>query len=70
MSHKKYTDLVNPSDENLARINPKTFLVHTSIVNLNIDTLFVDIDALGVEILMFKGQICLDLQPEFWRFLV
>ena len=47
---KKYTDLVNPDDQSLAWINPKSFLKHYSIVNLNIDTLFVDIGALRVEI--------------------
>ena len=66
---KKYTDLVNPNDQNLAWINPKSFLKHYSIVNLNIDTLFVDIGALRVDILIFKGQICLHLQTRalaFW----
>ena len=66
---KKYTDLVDPSNANLARINPKLFLKHSSIVDLNIDTLFVDNDVLRVDILIFKGLICLDLQTRalaFW----
>ena len=42
---------------------------NTSIANFNIDTLFVDISALRVKILIFKGQICLHLQTRdltFW----
>ena len=37
---KKYTDSVDPSNENIARINPKKFSKHTLIANLHIDTLF------------------------------
>ena len=54
---KKYTDLVNPNDQNLAWINPKSFLKHYSIVNFNIDTLYVDIGALREDILILKAQI-------------
>ena len=54
--------MVDPSDKNIAWINPKWFSKHTAIANLNIDTSFVDIGALGVKILIFKGQICLHLQ--------
>ena len=58
----KYPDLVDPSDKNIAWINPKWFSKHTSRANLNIDTSFVDIGALRVKILIFKGQVCLHLQ--------
>ena len=66
---KKYTDLVDPSDKNRARINPKWFSKHTSMANLDVDTSNVDIGALRVKILIFKGQICLHLQTRaltFW----
>ena len=45
------------------------FKSYTSITNLNIDSSFVDIGALRVKILIFKGQICLHLQTRaltFW----
>ena len=67
--HHGYATDPNPNDQNLAWINPKSFLKHYSIVNLNIDTLFVDIGALRVDILIFKGQVCLHLQTRalvFW----
>ena len=59
---KKYPDLVDPSDKNIAWINPKWFSKHTLIANLNIDTSFVEFGALRVKISIFKGQICLHLQ--------
>ena len=59
---KKYPDLVDPSDKNIAWIKPKWFSKHTSIANLNIDTSFVEFSALRVKISIFKGQICLHLQ--------
>ena len=59
---KKYPDLVDPSDKNIAWIKPKWFSKHTSIANLNIDTSFVEFAALRVKILIFKGQICVHLQ--------
>ena len=59
---KKYPNLVDPSDKYIAWIKPKWFSKHTSIANLNIDTSFVDIGALRVKILIFKGEICLHLQ--------
>ena len=61
MSQKTCTDLVDPSDKNIARINPQSFSQHTSVADLNIDTSFVDTGALGVKILIFKSQICLHL---------
>ena len=59
---KKYPDLVDPSDKNIAWIKPKWFSKHTSIANLNIDTSFVEFGALRVKTSIFKGQICLHLQ--------
>ena len=59
---KKYPDLVDPSDKNIAWINPKWFSKHTLIANMNIDTSFVEFGALRVKISIFKGQICLHLQ--------
>ena len=44
VAHKKYTDLVDPRDSNVAWISPKWFSKHTWIANLNIDTSSVDID--------------------------
>ena len=53
MSKEKYTDLVWSSDENLALINGLS-IRFSPIVNLNIDTSFVGIVALSVEMLTLK----------------
>ncbi len=68
VSQKKYTDFVDPSNKNIAWINPKQFSKHASIANLNIDTLFFDIGALRMKILIFKGQTCFHLETRALAF--
>ena len=54
MSQKKATDLITASAKDLARVSGKYPLNKSSIVNLKIVTLFVDIGALRVEIFILK----------------
>ena len=51
-----------------AQINRKTSLNYSLIVNLKIDTLFVDIRTLREDIFVLKAQICLLLETRAFRF--
>ena len=51
---KKVTDLIMGSTKNLALINRKQYLNYSLIVNLKIDSVFVDIVAFTVEVFIIK----------------
>ena len=63
---RMYKGLAGSSDMNLVLINGLSLSKLSSIVNLNMDTLFVDTGALRVEISSRKAQICINLQPVLW----
>ena len=49
-------------------MNQKSSLNHSLIVNLKIDTLFVDIGTMRVDIFILKVQIWLHLETRAFRF--
>ena len=59
-----YTDMVRLSILNSVLINGQSILTYLSIMNLNIDILFVGIFALRAEILMLKAQISSSWKPK------
>ena len=68
VSQKKVSDLIKASVKNRARINRKSSVNYSLIVNLKIDTLFVDIRTLREDIFVLKAQICLHLETRAFRF--
>ena len=68
VSQKKVTDLIKASVRNWARISRKSSLNYSLLVNLKIDTMFVDIRTLREDIFIVKGQICLHLETRAFRF--
>ena len=68
VSQKEVTDLIKASVKNRARMNRKSSLNYSLIVNLKIDTLFVNIRTLREDIFIMKIQISLHLETRAFRF--